>query len=64
MINWNLDYSLASIVVDYIQLQIEKSEMSGPIEKIVDTGIGSNYDSGQVNWFKCLKLGKEISALA
>ena len=48
-----LDNSLANIVVDFIQLQIEKSEMSGPIEKIVDTGIGSDYNSGQVYCFKC-----------
>ena len=53
-----MDYSLASIAVEYIQLQIEKSEMSEPIEKIVDTGIGSNYDSGQVYWFKFWKIRK------
>ena len=41
-----------------IQLQIEKSEMSGPIEKIIDYGIGSNYDSGQVYCSKFLKIGK------
>ena len=53
-----MDYSLASIAVDFIQLQIEKSEMSGPIEKIIDYGIGSNYDSGQVYCSKFLKIGK------
>ena len=29
--------------------------MSEPIEKIVDNGIGSDYNSGQVYWFKYWK---------
>ena len=40
--------------------------MSEPIEKIVDTGIGSDYNSGQV-WLKCWKirgLGILISQMA
>ena len=30
--------------------------MSEPIGKITDRGIGSDYDSGQVYWFRCWKI--------
>ena len=41
-----------------IQSKSEDHKMSGSIEKIVDAGIGSDYNSGQVYWFKCWKIMK------
>ena len=47
---------MANIVVGDIQFKSKDQKMSEPIEKIGEVGIGSDYKSGQVYWFKCWKV--------